>query len=220
MKEIRILCYGDSNTFGFNAEDGSRFPAESRWPAVMAQRLGTGARVIEEGYNGRTILDVNPFDELLNGTEHFPFCIENHNPLDLIIVYLGINDLFLTSNMEVRRVAESLGSLISIAGERSRNREGDPARVLIIAPPPVNPAMTYADYYAREIENSLQFSAEYERVAKVYGCLFIDAGSVIQAMESDGVHLDAKNHRKLGVHVASYVRDNLDWRGYPWGLKR
>ena len=210
MKEIRILCYGDSNTFGFNVEDGSRFPADSRWPTFMAQQLGTGATVIEEGYNGRTILDVNPYDELLNGTAYFPCCIDNYNPVDLIIVYLGINDLFLSANMEVRRIAETLGVLISIAGERSRNREGDPAGALIIAPPPVNPVMTYAGYYAREIENSLQFSLEYSRVAQVYGCLFIDAGRVIQAVESDGVHLDAENHRKLGLHVASYIRDNLE----------
>ena len=210
MKEIRILCYGDSNTFGVNAEDGSRFPADSRWPSVMAQHLGTGATVIEEGCNGRTILDVNPFDELRNGTAYFPCCIDNHNPVDLIIVYLGINDLFFSANMEVRRIAETLGSLISIAGERSRDREGEPARLLVIAPPPVNPAMTYAGYYAREIKNSLQFSVEYGRIAQLYGCLFIDAGKIIQAVESDGVHLDAENHRKLGLHVASYVRYNME----------
>ena len=206
MSEMRILCYGNSNTYGFNAEDGSRFSPDIRWPSVMAQHLGDGKRVIEEGCNGRTIFDASPIDESLNGSAYLPGCIDRHNPVDLIIIYLGINDLFLSADMTVRRITERLMGLISISEERSKNREGKPARILIIAPPPVNPAMAYHDYYAREIESSLQFAREYERVAKSYGCLFLDAARIIQAVELDGVHLDAENHRRLGVCVGDLLK--------------
>jgi lysophospholipase L1-like esterase len=209
MSEMHILCYGDSNTYGFNAEDGSRFSADIRWPSVMAQHLGVGKRVIEEGCNGRTIFDVNHIDESLNGTAYFPGCIDRHNPVDLVIIYLGINDLFLSAGMTVRRIAEGLMSLISISEERSKNLEGKPARILIIAPPPVNPAMAYHDYYAREIESSQQFTREYGKVAQMYGCLFLDAGRIIQAMDLDGVHLDSENHKRLGACVASFVQEGF-----------
>ena len=210
MSEIRILCYGDSNTYGFDAEDGSRFPPDIRWPSVMASLLGEGMRVIEEGCNGRTIFDASPFDEMLNGTAYLPGCIDRHNPLDLVIIYLGVNDLFLSPQITVKRIAEGLMSLVSISHEQSKNSGGEHAKILIIAPPPVNPATTYHEYYTREIESSLQFAREYERVAKTYGCLFLDAGTVIHAVEQDGVHLDAENHRKLGASVAKFLKRNID----------
>jgi lysophospholipase L1-like esterase len=210
MSEMRILCYGNSNTYGFNAEDGSRFSQDIRWPSVMAQHLGDRKRVIEEGCNGRAIFDVSPIDESLNGTAYLPRCIDRHNPVDLIIIYLGINDLFLSADMTVRRIAERLMSLISISEERSKSREGKPARILLIAPPPINPAMAYHDYYTREIESSHQFAREYERVAQMYGCLFLDAGRIIQAVELDGVHLDAENHKRLGASVAGFVNESLN----------
>jgi len=174
---------------------------------VMAQHLGEGMLVIEEGYNGRTILDVSPFDDMLNGTVYLPGCIDSHNPLHMIILYLGINDLFLSPQITVKRIAEGLMSLVSISHEQSKNGEGRPAQILTVAPPPVNPATAYHEYYAREIESSLQFAREYERVAKTYGCLFLDAGTVIQAVELDGVHLDADNHKKLGMCVAEYLKE-------------
>lgn len=210
MSEMRILCYGNSNTYGFNAENGSRFSPDIRWPSVMAQHLGAGARVIEEGCNGRTIFDVSPIGESLNGTAYLPGCIDRHNPMDLIIIYLGINDLFLSAGMTVRRIAGGLMSLISISEERSKSPGGKPARILIIAPPPVNPAMAYAGYYAGEIESSRQFAREYGRVAQMYGCLFLDAGRVIQAVELDGVHLDEDNHKKLGAYVAAFLEEKLE----------
>ena len=212
MSELRILCYGDSNTYGFDAEDGSRFPIAVRWPAVMAERLDGGMHVIEEGYNGRTIFDASPYDDMLNGTSHLPGCIDRNNPLHLIIIYLGINDLFLSPQITVKRIAEGLMSLVSISLERSKNSEGKHAEMLIIAPPPVNAATAYHEYYAREIEKSLQFAREYERVAKTYGCLFLDAGSHVQAVELDGVHLDADNHRKLGLCVADFVKEIFTYK--------
>ena len=46
-----ILCYGDSNTWGYNAETTGRYPPETRWPNVMARELGDGYTVIPEGLN-------------------------------------------------------------------------------------------------------------------------------------------------------------------------
>jgi len=49
-----ILCYGDSNTYGYNPADGSRFDHHTRWPGVLRDRLGAEFWVVEEGCNGRT----------------------------------------------------------------------------------------------------------------------------------------------------------------------
>lgn len=92
MGNPRILCYGDSNTYGFNAENGGRFPRESRWPGVLREE-GDWC-VIEEGQNNRTIFSIPSADPVMNGTDWFPSVLDRHLPVDLVILFLGINDLF------------------------------------------------------------------------------------------------------------------------------
>lgn len=36
----RILCYGDSNTWGFMGESGERFDEQTRWPCLLEQLTG------------------------------------------------------------------------------------------------------------------------------------------------------------------------------------
>ena len=49
-----ILCYGDSNTYGYNPVNGLRYPKDVRWTGVLQKLLGEQYAVIEEGCNGRT----------------------------------------------------------------------------------------------------------------------------------------------------------------------
>ena len=51
----RILCFGDSLTWGYDPAKRVRFEEDSRWPCVMQAALGDDYKVIEEGQNGRTI---------------------------------------------------------------------------------------------------------------------------------------------------------------------
>ena len=48
MEKKRILCFGDSLTWGYDPENRVRFPEESRWPMVMEKILGEDYKVIEE----------------------------------------------------------------------------------------------------------------------------------------------------------------------------
>ena len=36
----KILCYGDSNTFGYNPYDASRYNEHTRWTAILQNILG------------------------------------------------------------------------------------------------------------------------------------------------------------------------------------
>ena len=102
---IRILCFGDSNTFGrksvsFNPEETpivfsqDRFQQNERWTGVMANKLGKDYYVIEEGLCGRTtVLDDPVGGEHRNGKKYLLPCLESHAPLDLVILMLGTNDL-------------------------------------------------------------------------------------------------------------------------------
>ena len=89
-----ILCYGDSLTWGYNAEGPSRHAYEDRWPSVLQADLGAAVHVIPEGLNGRT----TAFDDHLagadrNGARILPTILVTHAPLDLVIIMLGANDM-------------------------------------------------------------------------------------------------------------------------------
>jgi lysophospholipase L1-like esterase len=39
-----ILCYGDSNTWGYEPATGNRFPEDVRWPGVLAESFSGSQR--------------------------------------------------------------------------------------------------------------------------------------------------------------------------------
>src|SRR6185436_143967 len=93
-----ILCFGDSNTWGFIPESITepfwrRHAPDVRWPGVLARELGSGYSVIEEGLGGRTTVHDDPVMGNRNGSLHLPPCLESHKPLDLVVLMMGTNYL-------------------------------------------------------------------------------------------------------------------------------
>ena len=66
----QILCYGDSNTWGYTAGTGVRYPHDVRWTGVMQRELGSEYTVLEEGLNGRTSVFDNPFSPHRSGISY------------------------------------------------------------------------------------------------------------------------------------------------------
>ena len=78
-----------------------------RWTGVLAARLGAEYRVIEEGLNGRTTRWDDPIEVGRNGLTYLRPCIESHQPLDLIVVMLGTNDLKRRFDLSASDIAQS-----------------------------------------------------------------------------------------------------------------
>ena len=55
----KIICFGDSNTYGYNPATGGRFDENTRWPKVLQKLLGEDYEIFEEGQNGRNISGVS-----------------------------------------------------------------------------------------------------------------------------------------------------------------
>ena len=87
-----ILCFGDSNTYGYKPDKTGRYPWGVRWTSILTERLGKEYNVVEEGLCGRTTIFDDPLRSGRNGSESFPAILETHRPLDLIIIMLGTND--------------------------------------------------------------------------------------------------------------------------------
>jgi len=205
-----ILCYGDSITWGSDAETGGRHDYADRWPNVLQAALGPDIQVIAEGLRGRT----TAFDEHLadcdrNGARILPTILYTHAPIDLVIILLGSNDMkpaiagtALAAMQGVRRLVEL------VKFNAMRDGQSEPPAVLIVAPPPLcETANTeYSAMFAGGVEQSQMLASFYADLADEWGCGFFDAGSVAETTPVDGVHLDAENTRAIGRGLEPIVR--------------
>jgi lysophospholipase L1-like esterase len=205
-----VLCYGDSNTWGYEPATGNRFPEDMRWPGVLARELGSGFQVIEEALNGRTTVRDDPVEEYKNGKNYLRPCLESHTPVDLVILALGINDLKARFFATASDAADGAGVLVKIVQQSGSGPEGESPAVLLVAPPPVGLLTELALMFAGAKEKSKEFSRQYHRVAQKYGCELLDAGEVVRPSDRDGIHLEAEGHRKLGEAVGAIVKKVLN----------
>lgn len=208
-----ILCYGDSNTHGTNPHDWSRFDIHTRWPGVLRDSLGDGYHVIEEGCGGRTTVHEDPVESHFgggskNGAAYLRPCLHSHQPLDLVIILLGTNDLKARFAVPAEDIAAGVGVLVEIVKQSTAGPEGCAPSVLMIAPPPTLPLedTPFAEMIAGGEAKSKLFGKHYAAVAEQNGVAFFDAGQVIASSEGDGLHWDAESHRGLGAALAVRVR--------------
>ena len=204
-----ILCYGDSNTWGYDPVTQDRFPVEERWPGVLAHELGAGYRVVEEGLGGRTTVWDDPIEGYKNGREYLIPCLESHKPIDLITILLGTNDLKKRFSVSAYDVAASAGVLIDIVQKSAAGIGGCAPEILLMAPPPFSRLSEFAEMFEGGVEKSRKFSEHYKRIAEQFKCHFMDTGQVIVSSDLDGIHFEVGQHRKLGQAVAARVREIL-----------
>ncbi|MDP9138231.1 MAG: GDSL-type esterase/lipase family protein [Pseudomonadota bacterium] len=187
-----------------------RHPYANRWPNALAAGLGGGARVIEEGLNGRmTVHDDPTVAESRNGAVALPMLLATHQPLDLVIIMLGTNDL---KRFRAIDAMWGMERLIEIVQNFLYNENYPKPKLLIVSPPQL--ATTgdedFDAMFGHAIEESRKFSYHYGRLAKLKGVHFFDAAPVAAADPVDGVHLDAAATRALGEALVPKVRSILD----------
>ena len=209
-----VVCYGDSNTHGADPITHGRFPRDVRWPGVLASELGDCVHVIEEGLNGRTTLWDDPFMDFRNGKPYLLPCLRSHQPVDVLVLMLGTNDLKTIFDRAPHEIAAGAGALVDLAlASRTGPDDGAPA-VLLLAPPRLGETTDRSELWgfgeAREKAEAL--SRLYRNVAEFKGVAFLDAAELVVGDPGDGVHLGAADHGVLGRAVAGAVRDILAGR--------
>ena len=206
-REKTILCYGDSNTWGYNPATQKRYARDERWPGVLREELGEGYHVIEEGLNGRTTVWDDPLEEYRNGKEYLLPCLRSHKPLDLVVIMLGTNDLKARFSAPACNVAEGAGVLVDIVAKSETGPREEAPQVLLIAPPPFATLSEFAEDFKGGLEKSRLLSRHFRVIAEERGCALLDAGEVIVSSELDGIHLDRDEQHKLGLAIAARVRE-------------
>ena len=205
----RILCFGDSNTYG-TRPNGGRFDEDTRWPSRLGRLLGPGYRVIEEGFGGRTTVFDDPVEGgYKSGADYLPPCLMSHNPLDLVIIMLGANDSKMRFNMTARTIAEGCMRLIRLVRLYGMDERGDPPKILLTAPPPIADWVMdtpYAQVFGPEAAAVTRgLPAEYARYARLMRCDFFDAGQVTGCSREDAIHMTAQGH----IALSEALRDRV-----------
>lgn len=204
-----ILCYGDSNTWGYVPGVGTRFPEEIRWTGVLQKALGCDFNVIEAGLCGRTTIWDDPFNDFVNGKETLLPVMRQASPLDLVILSLGVNDLRWYNAWDAAMGCDALIQIISTHDELFTDST---PRIILVSPTLID--NEYTDYMANpespcSREETKKFAKYYKTVADWRNIPFVDASKIadpVPVPSGDGVHLGVEGHKAIGIALAGEVR--------------
>jgi len=221
MNKKNILCFGDSNTWGFiptifdyETFHMERYSRDIRWPGFMQNLLGNDYFVIEEGLNGRTTDVDYPDIPGRSGISYLEPCLYTHSPIDLVIILLGVNDLKLIFNRSIKDISMGLEKLIKIIKNSSYGKDLKSAPEIMIVGPPHLLHEGYLDannepVFTGGMAKSNQFHDYFSNLAKDNNCHYINIGNKVKVSKIDGLHLDEVGHAKVGELIASKVKHIL-----------
>ena len=177
---MNVICFGDSNTYGYDPHSylGDRYDADSRWVDILAAK--TGWAICNLGQNGREIPSAAPA---------FPV------DTDLLIVMLGTNDLLQGRSPE--QAAERLERFLSSLSLHQN-------KILLIAPPPVQLGAWVPDQQL--IDDSHTFARLCQTLAEQLGIRFADAGKWDFPLAYDGVHFTEQGHKAFAAGLLEELK--------------
>lgn len=208
-----VLCFGDSNTFGYDPQgvaSGTRFryPVDVRWPGVLQGLLGPDWRIVEEGLCGRTTVHRDPFEGGLCGLDELPVALASAQPIDCIVLMLGTNDMKTCFNLAANDIARGVESLV-LAIKRFPWAVGcwEPM-ILVVSPPHIGEGVrnvVLSSFGEHSVRVSHEVAEAYRVVADEQGCAYLDASKVCEPSPIDHIHMTPQGHGELARAVAKAI---------------
>ncbi len=202
-----ILCFGDSNTYGYQPETKKRYDETTRWTCLLQQAIQPyGWRVVEEGLCGRTTNLNGIRRENRNGAAVLPMLLESHAPLDAVILMLGTNDC----KTQFHATPESIGAGIEalIAQVRAFDEQ---LPILLVSPIHLAADIAEKDpaFSADSVPISYALKSVYAAIAEREHCMFFAASDYAEPSDADGEHLYAEGHQKLTKQMLNALQPLL-----------
>ncbi|MDD3239291.1 MAG: GDSL-type esterase/lipase family protein [Lachnospira sp.] len=205
---MHILCFGDSNTYGYKPDGTGRFDENTRWTGLLQKKLGTEFRVIEEGLCGRTTVFQDEFREGRRGVDAIGTIVETHNPIDVLIIMLGTNDCKSRYGASAGIIAKGLEQIIVKAREKSSQK----FKLLVISPIHLGKGVgdeAFDPEFDSDSERvSLNLAKEYKKVSEANDVLFLDASTYATPSSIDREHMDEAGHQALADGIFNILQKN------------
>lgn len=197
-----ILCFGDSNTYGYKPGGAGRFNEQERYPTILSSYLGDNYKIYENGLVGRaTIFDDDARPERL-GLNDIGKAVATSRA-DILIIALGTNDVKKMFDATGEDIASGVETLINVA--KTINAK---IRTIIVTPAPISSdaLMLSDDYNDKSLNVSLNLCDNYRNLADKLGAGFIDIGEFATVSPVDGEHITAQDHAVLAKRLANLIK--------------
>ena len=206
VTDVNILCYGDSNTYGYRPDWKGRYPRDVRWTGRLQTLLGPEHYVIEDGLNGRACAVPDTHRAGRSALDALPVALECHMPLDWLILAFGTNDVKIEKTRTLDGAAGAMEQLVGMVQQKLPSE----TRVLFITSAPLREPVLGVDpdFDALSIRLSEQLAGAHREICARYGIFHMDAGEVVRTSDVDGEHYDEANHAALAEAVARYILEH------------
>ena len=202
----KIICYGDSNTFGYNPVDASRFDENVRWTSLLQKNLGEEYEVINEGMCDRTGFVDNPNGFLYSAQRHFSKMLSKSGNIDLLILWIGTNDLQFQYDINVTAIEKGLRNLVELASSKAKN-------IIIIPPVILNENILEGNFSFQFDKTSIVKSRKTGRIfrqtANANSCNYFDINKIAKPSDYDGLHYDENSHKLIADSLVEFIRKNF-----------
>ena len=224
---MKIVCYGDSNTYGFDPRLGTpgRLAKNERWTGIMDSE--PDIEIANEGMNGRCIPSASYEYRSLRKI------LERHYDADMLIIMLGSNDLFMTREATAEKIADKMRNVFVNVPELIRWKTSgpmaseDPAattsvdseniaqkRILLICPPAPSDRVLFYEMAGIPMSQSAESAARVMKelpeklaaVATEFGLEFADATKWNIACMFDGLHFSEEGHKTFAKQLLKVIR--------------
>ncbi len=204
----KILCYGDSNTYGYNPETGGRFDKNSRWSGILSQILAPDYTVIEEGMNNRTGFFKNPEGIKQSGSEYLSIFLQNNQDIDICILSLGTNDTQIFYNIDKEIAKIYIQKLINDLKETNPQ-----IKIIVVPPVKITTDILSSGFSILFNKNSItkieNIFPAFKETAVKNNCYYLDFNEFCQPSNFDGLHYTTESHRIIAEQLAEFITNNI-----------
>lgn len=192
-----LLCFGDSNTWGYNPESGERYPWGIRWTSRLQEMLGRqGVRIIEEGLCGRTTVFEDRSRPDRRGIDALPGIFQKEKSIDAVILMLGTNDCKRHYKNSPKEIAKGVAECLDVVLQHVA-----PENILLVSPIVLGEDVWKEEFdpefNCESISVSIGLKEEYSQVARRKNVAFLAASDYVLPSPEDQEHLNAEGHYLL-----------------------
>lgn len=196
-----VLCFGDSNTWGYRADTHTRYDWGIRWTSILQKKLtDKEIRIIEEGLCGRTTVFEDELRIGRSGSKVLPILLEAHAPIDTVILMLGTNDCKTIYNASAAVIGKGIECLLT-----QIKRYAPDSKILLLSPIRLGERVWEdgfdPEFSERSVEVSLELPAVYREIARKHNIEYLAASDYAAPSPIDMEHLDAAGHKALADAV-------------------
>lgn len=204
----KVLCFGDSNTYGFIPQSGLRYDKNTRWTGILQSLCGSDFSIIEGGCNNRTAFVDNPAGAEQTGYKILPEYFTK-DYFDIVVLAIGINDLQLFFRPTLEKFEQGIEKLIKITKDLSPK-----SKIILTCPAKlnldgINNGIFNYQFDEISVEKSYHLPQIYKKLAEKHACKLVDLNEIAKVSPLDGLHFSAESHKTIAENLYKNLKQTI-----------